>query len=228
MFQFTSAFYVTDVLPLFDECLFEKHLNAMPGFRIKKVESIKVKSEKLLSLGAGVLLSIALKDCGIDEYPEVETGQNGKPFFPAYSGFRFNLSHSGTKAVCVVSSFETGCDVELTEKANLKIANRYFTPNENALINSQKTDYDRRSMFCRLWTLKESYMKATGQGFGLSLSSFSIGFNNGSPFLEYPLTEDGFGFYEFNLNDEYKYSCCIKNDPEKRKPNLIIINLNDY
>ncbi len=107
--------YILDTSVLEDEATFDMYYVMMPEYRRKKIDKKIFEKDKRLSLGAGILLHRALEDFLIrsqkhslhDEF-HIELGPDGKPFIPEIQdSFRFNLSHSGTKAICIVA-----CDLE--------------------------------------------------------------------------------------------------------------------
>lgn len=102
-----------------------------------------------------------------------DKGVRGKPFAPG--GPAFNLSHTDGLVVVAASlrPCALGVDVEATDRTSDldKLAQRYFSAFEAAAWMKRPVD-ERRARFFDLWTLKESYMKATGAGFALGLSSF--------------------------------------------------------
>ena len=109
--------------------------------------------------------------------PVISYGSHGKPFFadPLLNGVHFSLSHTKGIAVCAVADTEIGCDIELTKARKMdsqravKIAKRYFAPDEYEMILS-----DQAESFFSIWTRKEAYVKWTGQGFAEGFSSFSV------------------------------------------------------
>ena len=105
-------------------------------YSLRKVDSFRFEKDKRASLAAGHLLSKALSDIGVDESGLIlEVTPNGHPFFRNRQDIHFSLSHSGNRAMCVISDSPVGCDVEIIE--------------ENGDV-----DLDR-------WTAMESYLKAT-------------------------------------------------------------------
>ncbi|MCD7736265.1 MAG: 4'-phosphopantetheinyl transferase superfamily protein, partial [Lachnospiraceae bacterium] len=102
----------------------------------------------------------------------VSQGEHGKPFFPDFPEIHFSLSHSGEMAMAVFADTEIGCDIELKKQANEKLARRFFCPEEYAWMARAKDEPERKERFYRLWTLKESFLKATGWGLRLPLDSF--------------------------------------------------------
>lgn len=94
----------------------------------------------------------------------------------ALADLRFNMSHTHGLAVCAITRCgEIGADVEFhaENQALLEIADHYFSPREvDDLLTLPEAQ--RRAAFFRYWTLKESYIKARGEGLSLPLDSFSF------------------------------------------------------
>jgi 4'-phosphopantetheinyl transferase len=89
----------------------------------------------------------------------------------------FNLSHTnGMVGVAVVpgEGRALGFDLEqLDRKFTLEVADHYFRPEEVAWLRSLP-ESARPEGFLRLWTLKESFIKATGEGLSRDLASFGF------------------------------------------------------
>ena len=60
-----------------------------------------------------------------------------------------------------------------TERRTSKIANRYFAPEESSIVHAAPPD-QARHLFFRFWTLKEAFIKATGEGLIRPLDSFAF------------------------------------------------------
>jgi 4'-phosphopantetheinyl transferase len=109
----------------------------------------------------------------------VVTGPWGKPTLdPARHGsaLRYNLSHSHEVALVVVArDRDVGVDVEqIRPLPDLEaIAARFFAPGERAGLACLAADR-RPAAFFALWTLKEAYLKARGEGFGRPPESVEI------------------------------------------------------
>lgn len=93
----------------------------------------------------------------------------------------FNITHSHGLIMCSVSRVgEIGIDIETPRRtASLnEIAASYFAPQESELIH--RLDAGQAAVeFYRLWTLKESLLKATQEG--LSSKGMQIEFSNTPP-----------------------------------------------
>jgi 4'-phosphopantetheinyl transferase len=101
------------------------------------------------------------------------TGPHGKPALPA-GGLHFNLSHTRGFVACAIARDEIGIDVEASDRpADLAIADQYFAPREALAVRSA-APARQTCVFFRLWTLKEAFIKATGEGLSRPLASFSF------------------------------------------------------
>lgn len=123
------------------------------------------------SLGAGILLQEILPRFGASP-DNVYLGADGKP---EVDGVSFNLSHSGSLVICAAASKQVGCDIEVVQKAPRYVAERFFCRQERDYLKSCKEELQDREFF-RIWTMKESYMKMTGEGMRLPLDRFAIVF----------------------------------------------------
>ena len=168
-----TKIYFADVSPLERDALFSEYYAKMPQYRREKIDLLKRSGDKTRSLGAWVLLSRALKSVGVDENAEILLGKNGKPLLKDAQDVHFNLSHSGDLVMCVVSAREVGCDVELVKDGRLGVAQRFFTPGECRFIGLGEDERVKNERFFRLWTLKESFIKANGAGLSIPLNTFS-------------------------------------------------------
>jgi 4'-phosphopantetheinyl transferase len=107
-------------------------------------------------------------------------GDTGRPSLAApfdATGLHFNLAHTPGLVVMAAGRVpDIGIDVEgLDKRVNLDVARRYFSEAETEALLAMPPE-QRPMRFLRLWTLKESYLKATGAGVagGLARTSFEI------------------------------------------------------
>jgi 4'-phosphopantetheinyl transferase len=121
-------------------------------------------------------------------------GARGKPAL-VYSGIApklaFNVAHSGAYAVYAVGcGRQVGVDVEKIrpEVAIEDLAAANFSPKERGALLALSVD-ERLRRFFALWTCKEAYVKARGEGLFIPLDSFHVVFGlDGSVRLQ---AEDG-------------------------------------
>lgn len=137
--------------------------------RKNKIMKYLKAEDRKRSLGAGLLLNKVLPHYGVSpDRIRIEAG--GKP---EVDGIFFNLSHAGRIVICAAAEKEVGCDVEEVVQAPEGVAERFFHPSESAYINACMGD-ERNRRFFRIWTMKESYIKMTGEGMRLDFDRFEI------------------------------------------------------
>lgn len=214
--------FYADVSPLDNDEIFNTFFDSVSGYRQKKINAFRQRKDKNLSLGATLLLDTALREYSLFEkdmiYGEYE---NHKPYFKNRPDMHFNISHSGNVAVAVISESEVGIDIEKIKEFDLKIAKRFFAQEEYEFVENMPSKDERNKAFCRLWTLKESFMKITGKGMQLPLNSFCFHFENDKPSVEYNEAAGEFYFYEYDYIKGYRLAVCSQN--EIKNPQIISI-----
>ena len=100
------------------------------------------------------------------------------PQFDA-SGLQFNIAHTaGLVVMAVGRAAQIGIDVEaLDKRVPLPVARRYFSEREVVALHALAPE-DQPRRFLRLWTLKEAYLKAVGEGLAGGLDSMSFTFDD--------------------------------------------------
>ena len=161
--------YLTDVSELPDPLEYPKCMEGLSQERKEKILKYRQLKDRKQSLGAGLLLLKVLGEHNrtLDEIYYIENGK------PALDGVCFNLSHSEDLVVCAVSEKPVGIDIEKIRNVKENLADRYFTDSEKAYL-LQFEGTARNEEFIRLWTMKESYMKYTGEGMRLALNRFEF------------------------------------------------------
>ncbi|MBQ9910336.1 MAG: 4'-phosphopantetheinyl transferase superfamily protein [Lachnospiraceae bacterium] len=200
-----TAVYIADTDELKDPELFEAWYERMPEDRKEKIGRLLQEKDRRLSLGAGVLLCCALQDQGLDadDASGAAEGPGGKPCLLHFPDIRFNLAHSGHYALCVIAKNEVGCDIEEQRDGLLRVAERFFSGKEQAYIFSRHGKERKRRAFFRIWTMKESYVKALGEGLKKPFGSFSVlpGKNGTIP--------KNCAFFEYKKIPGYACSVCV-------------------
>jgi 4'-phosphopantetheinyl transferase len=119
---------------------------------------------------------------------EFGEGTHGKPFLAAPADgrlLRFSLSHSGELAlVAVTLGREVGVDVERVRPLDDLdgLVARYLSPPEREALSRVAAD-DRLRAFFEIWTLKEAYLKACGDGLLRELDAFDVTVGDAQPRL---------------------------------------------
>lgn len=112
---------------------------------------------------SGSMLTEALvRKCAGDGCPEIARTEKEKPYFlnpPEGEKKCFSVSHSKDIFACIFAPSEVGIDIQHARNVDAdRIAERYFSDDESALI------HEDRNEFFRIWTRKEAYAKYTGDG----------------------------------------------------------------
>lgn len=145
---------------------------ALSFYRREKLAHQKNEHVRRQSALSELLLRFALRDCGFPPAAalEIQTGERGKPYL-ADESRGFSLSHSGNAILCAIGERELGADIQLLTPANEALMRRFYAPDERRFVLAAA---ERDTAFTEIWTMKESYCKATGLGLSLPLASFSI------------------------------------------------------
>lgn len=219
------AIYTADASQLnSDEVFFSVYSHVSP-VRQSKTDRLRFRKDKNLSLMAEYLLRCACRDFGIDyDSEEIVTGEHSKPAF-GNSPMFFNLSHSGERAMCVISDAEIGCDVERMHGVNDKIAGRFFNEEEQKLLSQSESDSEREELFYTVWTLKESFMKCTGLGMALPMEDFSVTCDGRWQIAcgqdisaKEGLSPEEYSLYSYGRPDGYRYAVCVRANTSEPLP----------
>lgn len=95
---------------------------------------------------------------------KLQTNRYGKPYIDQH--IFFNLSHSGRYVMCVFHTEEAGIDIEEILPTDIHDFNSFFSEQEKKHIHSAPQPL---KAFFRLWTIKESVIKAEGKGLSIPL-----------------------------------------------------------
>ena len=146
--------------------------------RRSRVLSMKQESTRVQSVLAELLLRRALREeYGLGELPKIDTGEKGKPFFPDHPEIHFNLSHCKYAVACALDSAPVGVDVQeyrpLRDKHCTSVPSVYrvLSEKERTWVQAGKTAHEQDRRFFAVWTCKEAYGKAVGEGFLYHLPS---------------------------------------------------------
>lgn len=152
------------------EKLSEKELSEiienLPQSVKERAERYKKEEDRKKSFICYNLLKEALeKDYGISSFKLFFSSQ-GKPYIKGRNDIFFNISHSKKCCVCVISDKEIGVDIEEIKPFSQRLAEKVCS--ENELIQIENSS-DKAREFTKIWTMKESFIKMTGEGFSHGL-----------------------------------------------------------
>lgn len=202
-------------LPADTEKLFRELKEAAPGIGIaagQRIERYKRMEDRQRSLGAYLLLLYACTEAEKNlQTLCIRPDAMGKPFFVETTEIGatekvqpfFNLSHSGSYAVCVYDEYaECGVDIQKIREDLTGIVGRFFSEGERLILfDGHMQENDRARIFSRIWSRKESLAKCIGSGLRGDLRE-----------LDTAATEYRIGEIEFAENREYVLTYCSAAD----------------
>ncbi|MBX9602043.1 MAG: 4'-phosphopantetheinyl transferase superfamily protein [Bryobacteraceae bacterium] len=106
------------------------------------------------------------------------TAAHGKLSLDPAEGIFFNVSHSSGQSLIAFARCEVGVDVEGSRPASdyLDIAEQFFADSEVRWLRALPPGPALQDGFLRLWTVKEAWLKATGQGLAIPLAAVRVEF----------------------------------------------------
>lgn len=138
-----------------------------------RVERTRQRKDRLRTVAADDLARRMLGE--LMGCPPEEVGfryeENGKP--RVVGPFEFSISHCEDLVTVAVHDGPVGIDVERIREVSPRLAKKYFCDDENLYIfGHPPKDVDFESMastdirlrFFEIWTAKEAYLKASGEG----------------------------------------------------------------
>lgn len=159
--------------------------------RVRRAEQIKQEKKRIQSVGAGLLLQLAVQEAQKEPGQEMIAltfaelfqrlkkpalleytyGKNGKPYFRNFP-YYFSLSHSEGYAVCAFSQEEIGADIQQQRPCDVDgLARRFFSEQERIRLEQKSLYQERMQLFYKLWCRKEAYGKLTGEGIAGSVKA---------------------------------------------------------
>lgn len=146
---------------------------------------------------------------------------HGRPYLADLPHLRspidFNISHSNTLVVMAVASDRTvGVDVEdVQPNVALDVAANFFSRFEVAQLRSLPVALQARRFF-ELWTLKESYVKARGEGLAIPLDTFGFDLSFADQIIadfnaSLERLPSRWRFYQWQLSSGTTAALCVEN-----------------
>ena len=179
---------------------------SVPVQYITDIKKYRQKKDRIRSLAARILTEYGFREYGCRTV-EPATGaslicrsQKGKPYLPG-AGVHFSLSHAGDYVAAVFDTEPCGIDLQDNLEDPFFLRD-YFTNREWEWCRSNPVN-----RCTRLWTIKESYGKWTGNG--LSEPKWEISFHGDVPILEHTSqTGVHLFFKEYDLIRGYAMTVC--------------------
>lgn len=145
----------------------KKVLPLLPEKRRKKALQYRNRIDRNNCVLTYLMLKIALKECFQITDFTIQYGQYGKPFLKEYPNVFFSISHCKCGCVVMVADELVGIDIQNIVPFSWDVVERVCCIEELDVLK-QSTHKERE--FIRMWTMKESFLKMTGEGIGDNLS----------------------------------------------------------
>lgn len=177
---------------------------------LQRARKLKRRQLEFIATRAFVRLCLARYTKQPPQSLALQATDKGKPFLAdSDTAIQFNLSHCNQVAILAIGWGEPlGVDIESTtrNRSQRDIAARYFHPLELAQL-AALDDSQHNQHFFRLWTLKEAFFKATGEGIsaGLEKAAFRLEGETIHAQLADELNthSDNWQFYQTFLNQDF-------------------------
>ncbi len=143
---------------------------------------------------------------------EVCVEEKGKPFLKSDADIYFNISHTRGLVICGISDHEIGVDVERIRAFKEPVVRKACSEAEQEYVFAASDDREKATRFCKLWTLKESYIKAIGKGLAFPMDEITFEISEDKIRSNIP----GWRYEQFPYGDEYIVAVC-REHTEKRK-----------
>jgi 4'-phosphopantetheinyl transferase len=159
--------------------LHEKGTALLDGVELDRASRFAFDDLRERFIAAHVWTRIIL-GCCLSQPPETlcfTYGAHGKPrLCHPFSSLQFNLSHAGEHALLAIAlDRDVGVDIEREQEiGTLGLARRVFAPTETSVIQALPQDQQAAAFF-RLWTRKEAFVKALGDGLSFPIGAFEVG-----------------------------------------------------
>ena len=151
--------------------IWQSLLSQLPQDLIQKAGKYRRWQDAHACLFGKYLLLAALRDHGLTaDLKELQYTVYGRPYLAG--GPDFNISHSGTRVVCILSG-QGGVGIDLEEIRDLSMADfkDQFSQGEWETIQEAPKPLEA---FYHFWTAKECVSKADGRGLNLPLADLKI------------------------------------------------------
>ena len=198
------------------------YIRRLPQWRIEKAERIVHEESRIQSIVAGRLLDMAVADYLAVDIADViwpeDYDENSRMYIDKESGKKllFNITHAGELVAVAVAESCVGLDIECKEDKDFHVTERMFAQEDREYI------LEDQNRFRDVWTIKESFLKCTGEGIVVPLNSFTVDYEG---IFKKPLKviskghemkDDYYVMTERIVDGSYSFSVCMQ------KSNLVL------
>ncbi len=133
----------------------------------------KMLALRMLRQGFSDFLCMEIKE------DEIKRSELGKPYYAGADNCHFNISHCRTAVAVAVSKYLVGVDVESMRQVKYPMVRKCCSPKEMQYVMNTKEEKEKPAdlseeeteRFLHIWTLKESFVKMTGEGLRMPVNT---------------------------------------------------------
>ena len=212
-----------------DQAHFESLILNFESKKRNVIRSMKSSHARMAAATSALLIRYVIDvKLGLDrEGIAFVENEFGKPRLMGEKDFHFNLSKSIDWVVCVIDCEPVGIDIEKIDYKHPKIILEALSKSEIEVY--EKLDPGNKvSFFYKIWTRKESYLKALGVGLNVALNTLTAHVENEngifSPNVENKI-DDKYFLKQYSIDSDYAMSVCAMN--KNFNENVIFVDNND-
>lgn len=203
--------WIGNIEALAQKEIYQACYRTLPPWRQKKADGYRRKEDRMRSVGAWVL------------YEQM------RQHYQVAREAPFNLSHSGAYAMCAIEDsgareVQVGCDIQENRRFSTRFAERYYAKEECAQLEGfVQADYEEACN--RLWTLKESFVKAIREGMRLPFAEFAISLQKEAELIRQPKEYPGaYYFTEYEVEGlPYHIAVCSNTKDIERQLRVVTL-----
>lgn len=189
---------------------YRPYLGAISQDRQERIELLRHNSDRLRSVCGELLVRKYFSELPGMSHQAVRftTGPYGKPYAANLPDVHFTVSHAGRWVVAAFAGLPVGIDVEQVQlPIDPAVPNLVMSAAE-LLEYVRLRDEEKGAYFYRVWTLKESFVKALGAGLSMDPATITLAADacmvNGNRISA--------RFMEYDLDENYRTAVCVLGD----------------
>lgn len=208
-----------------DDEYFEELVSRLDNEKQQNIRSMKDYHTAHTALTSALFIKYVIRLLLRLRYDEMEfaTNQYNKPYLAGNDMFHYNLSHSGEWVVCAVDETPIGIDIEKMDH-HPKLPLDVLSPEEKLAYDSFLGPMDKSLFFYKIWTRKESYIKAIGIGLQMPLDGIDV-FSQNKKGIIFPVVDsvrqERVLIKEYYLDKDYALAVCAIHENFAEKINCI-------
>ncbi len=214
-----NSIFAANITAFKDLSTFNRALALVPREIGERIMGFDDYERRVQSLGAQMLLRYAATQVlpNAKQPFEIRYEESGQP---VSEHFKLSLSHSGNYAVCYVSDRACGVDIQQEREIREGLARRVLTGDEIKLAVRPYGTVTSR-IFCRIWAVKEAFVKAIGTGFSVDPCKIHVEFSGDKVNVRQSIDKRAFQYRVYHKFPGYAVAAaCELHEP----PDIIFVN----